>query len=94
MRSTMTTANHKTINSPGTVLIYESPDNGNTVYARLPGSDNRYLVHNHPSIAINTARSRRSNRLLKIMMLSEDDPTLDDALKSLEALYIIKYGHD
>jgi len=94
MRSMMTTASHEKINSPGTVLIYESPDNGKTVYARLPGSDQRYLVHNHPSIAINAERSRRSNRLLKILALSEDDPTLADALKSLEALYILKYGDD
>jgi hypothetical protein len=90
----MTTVSHKKINNPGTALIYESPDNGNTVYARLPGSDQRYLVHSHPSIPINVERSRRSNRLLKIMALSEDDPTLADALKSLEALYILKYGDD
>jgi hypothetical protein len=90
----MTTESHKKIGYPETVLIYESPDNGKTVYARLPGSTERYLVHTHPSIAIKAQRSKRSNRLLKIMDLSEDDPTLDDALKSLEALYILKYGDD
>lgn len=81
-------------NTPETCLIYESPDGGKTVYARQLGSDERYLVSKDPALIEREKTAVRANRLLSILRMSETDCTIKDALEKLEALYILKYGHE
>ena len=80
---------------PGPQYIYESPDGGQTVYAREHGSDRKYIVKSQESL--NAAREtlrKRVERLLTILVLSETDITLKDSLEQLEVLYILKYGDE
>lgn len=89
----MTTASN--LNGPEVRYIYESPDGGKTVYKREMGSDKRVIVVQEGSEwDIRQRAAARANRLLTILRLSEEDPTLNDALEQLEALYILKYGDD
>ena len=74
--------------------IYESPDGGQTVYAREIGSDRKILVKQDPAIIERQKIATRANRLMTILKLSQTDTTLKDALEQLEALYILKYGDD
>lgn len=73
-------------------LIYESPDGGKTVYAREIGTDKRYIIKNDDGGFKRQEMYKRSKRLVRILNLAENDPTLNDALQKLEALYILKYG--
>jgi hypothetical protein len=77
-----------------TRYIYESPDGGQTVYAREIGSDRKILVKQDPAIIERQKIATRANRLMTILKLSQTDTTLKDALEQLEALYILKYGDD
>ena len=81
------------VNRPVT-KIYESPDGGKTVYVREAGSDLKTLLTRDPEQTKLEQAIARANRLLIILKLSDEDPTLKDALEALEALYILKYGND
>lgn len=74
----MTTENKKT--------IYESPDGGKTVYARLEGSSERNLHKEY----IDENVFRRKERFLKwkkILSEAENNQPLQDLLDQAEALY-------
>lgn len=75
-----------------TRYIYESPDGGQTVYAREIGSDTRFIVKQNSAIIERQKIAVRANRLMTILKQSETDITLRDALEQLEALYILKYS--
>lgn len=75
-----------------TRYIYESPDGGQTVYAREIGSDTRFIVKQDSAIIERQKIAVRANRLMTILKQSETDITLRDALEQLEALYILKYS--
>lgn len=90
----MTIVSNVIATDPVASLIYESPDNGKTIYARQPGSDKRMLVNDNPDLQYRMQVAMRSNRLLQILKLSETDITIRDALEALESLYILKYGYD
>ncbi len=81
------------VNRPVT-KIYESPDGGKTVYVREAGSDLKTLLTRDPEQTKLEQAIARANRLLIILKLSDEDPTLKDALEALEALYILKYNDD
>lgn len=85
------TANN--VNRPVT-KIYESPDGGKTVYVREAGSDLKTILTRDPEQTKLQTAIDRANRLLVILKLSDEDPTLKDALEALEALYILKYNDD
>ena len=74
--------------------IYESPDGGKTVYVREAGSDLKTLLTRDPEQTKLEQAIARANRLLIILKLSDEDPTLKDVLEALEALYILKYNDD
>ena len=75
-------------------LIYESPDGGKTIYAREIGTDVKFLVKRDPYVIERQRIAKRANRLLAILKVAETDITLNDALEQLEALYLLKYGHE
>jgi hypothetical protein len=74
------------IKSVEELIIYESPDGGKTVYSRKGGSSSRELVKMNPE-------DRITNRWLKLkeaIILAQDDPSLDDAIKTVEILLELK----
>ena len=79
---------------PEAQYVYESPDGGLTVYRREIGTDKRYLVKQDAEAVERAKNANRANRLLAILKLAETDITLRDALEQLEALYLLKYGHE
>jgi hypothetical protein len=70
-------------------FIYESPDNGKTVYARKYGSSARHLVIGRDFVKETFRKIKRQDRLMKICELAETNPTINDQLLKLEELYIL-----
>jgi len=67
-------------------LVYESPDKGQTIYARQPGSLDRTLIYKSAEVRAND----RWYKLKEIVHMAQTDPTLNDALSKLEMLYALK----
>ena len=67
-------------------LIYESPDNGQTIYARKHGSIDRTLVYE----SMEKRADRRWYKLKEIVHMAQTDTTINDALSKLEMLYALK----
>jgi hypothetical protein len=66
-------------------LVYESPDGGNTVYARQAGSIERTLVYKSPaSHLINRHALWRD-----ILSIAPQYPSLDKAIRDAELIYEI-----
>lgn len=68
------------------LIIYESPDGGKTVYSRNSGSSSRALVKMNPEDKI----TDRWLKLKQAVILAQNDPTLDDAIKTIEILLELK----
>jgi len=68
-------------------VIFESPDGGKTIYAREVSSLKRSLFHKDTEVSKEENLAIRSKRMLRIIRLAEDNPTLRDALEKLEMLY-------
>lgn len=66
-------------------LVYESPDGGNTVYARQVGSNERTLVHQSPAVHLNN----RYHKWRDILNLASEYPALDRAVSEAELIYEI-----
>lgn len=67
-------------------LVYESPDGGQTIYARKQGSPDRTLIHQSMEARANL----RWYKLKEIVHLAQTDPVINDALSKLEMLYVLK----
>lgn len=66
-----------------TTYIYESPDDGKTVYAREHGSNERRLV----GYKYDCNLKKQQETLLEIIKLSEENPALKKALENLFLVY-------
>lgn len=75
---------------PMSGLIFESPDNGKTVYARLPGDTHRTLYHVDPVWKKEQELSARWFKLKEAVFMADSDPTLNDAISTVEMLYALK----
>lgn len=72
--------------------IYESPDGGKTVYARTPGSLDRILIYEDPTIIKARKRTDLLEKWERILAAAEFNPTLKDLLDQAETVYeLIKY---
>jgi len=75
--------------TPNSELIYESPDNGETIYAREHGSNKRHLI----SISSNQAKMQKDLKDTQlwheIRQAAEDNPILKTALEQCIILYHI-----
>lgn len=74
-------------------IVYESPDNGTTVYARKIGETVRHLQDNDPNYLKYLKEQEiyhRWERLKPIVYMAETDPTLNDAINKVEMLYALK----
>lgn len=69
------------------VLIFESPDGGRTVYARRPGTDQRYLYSRDPDLDRELADQERQRRWNKILRQRHEDPELDRLCEAVEIYF-------
>lgn len=66
--------------------IYESPDGGETVYARKIGTSEKILIFKSDKIKLH----ERWLNLKPIVEVAEYDISINDLLSKLEMLYVIK----
>ena len=72
---------------PGATYIYESPDGGDTVYARESGSTERTMIGQNIR-AKRLMEEVRENQLWgEIRRMAETNPTLQDALERAKIIY-------
>lgn len=74
----MTTENRK--------VIYESPDGGKTVYARLEGTQDS-ILHVEESDYNHWNRIKRFSKWKEILIEAETNKSLDDLIEPAEAFY-------
>ena len=73
--------------TPGATYIYESPDGGQTVYAREFGSKERKLVGESLSVKTNRELMQESQLWHDIRVAARDNPALQDALDRAIIIY-------
>ena len=80
------------IKSTEEILIYESPDGGKTVYSRKMGEPvtSRQLHSVDPVWQKEQELQVRWVNLKPAVFMADSDPTLDDAIKKVEMLYLLK----
>jgi hypothetical protein len=66
-------------------VIYESPDKGNTVYARTTGSNERTLVN----VERMPNWRARWHKWEEIMKVAETNTALNDLVKQAEMVYVL-----
>ena len=71
--------------------VYESPDNGKTVYRRKIGSNDRYLHSTDPELQATLNEMHLSKEWQRIRELARDDPALQDMVDQLRVYYRLKY---
>jgi ATP:corrinoid adenosyltransferase len=70
-------------------MIYDSPDFLGTFHVGEHGSSSRSLPKTHEWLEKANRLAKRKERLLKICILAETNPTLNDQLLKLEELYML-----
>lgn len=81
------------IKSTEEIIIYETSDGGKTVYSRKPGETVRHL-HSVDSVWQKEQELNvRWVNLKEAVYMADSDPTLDDAIKRVEMLYLLKKNH-
>jgi hypothetical protein len=75
------------VNKITEVTIFESPDGGRTVYARQPGSANRELYSQDPSLQQELKELESQKRWVNIFQARCDNPELDHLCEQVEILY-------
>ena len=75
--------------SPQDKFIYESPDKGNTIYARPFGADlaQRKKVYENPEMLEEKAFFERWHMYRDILEVSKDNEVLAKLLEQVEILY-------
>jgi hypothetical protein len=69
------------------VTIFESPDGGRTVYARQPGSTDRELHSQDPSLQQELKELESQKRWVDIFQARKDNPELNHLCEQVEILY-------
>lgn len=78
------------IKSTEEIIIYETPDGGKTVYSRKAGEAVRQLHSVDPQWQKEQDLQVRWVNLKAAVFMADSDPTLDDAIKKVEMLYLLK----
>ena len=74
--------------NPG--YVYESPDGGNTIYRRLPGTSQRDLVKENTTLI---AQLREDQLWGQIRRMARTDAALQDILERAIIYYNLKRDH-
>ena len=75
--------------SPDDKFIFESPDKGNTIYARPLGADiaQRKKIYENPEMLEEKAFYERWHMYRDILEASQNNPTLTKLLEQVEIIY-------
>jgi hypothetical protein len=68
-------------------LVYESPDGGGTVYARLPGSTERWIVSKSDEVLEKENMAREDLLWKKIRKAAKENKVLKDAIDRVIIIY-------
>ena len=69
------------------LTIFESPDGGRTVYARTPGSLERKMHWQDPSVQRELEELEAQKRWVDIFQARRDNPELDRLCEQIEVFY-------
>jgi hypothetical protein len=69
------------------LTIFESPDGGRTVYARQPGSADRKLHWQDPSLQQELKELENQKRWVDIFQARQTNPELDHLCEQVELMY-------
>ncbi len=72
---------------PGANIIYESPDNGETVYARYAGESERWLVGQSTKAQTRVESIRETQLWHDIRLAAKSNPALQEALERAIIIY-------
>jgi hypothetical protein len=72
---------------PGANIIYESPDNGETVYARYAGESERWLVGQSIKAQTRVESIRETQLWHDIRLAAKSNPALQEALERAIIIY-------
>ena len=72
---------------PGANIIYESPDNGDTVYARYAGETERWMVGQSTKAKDRIALIKEDKLWGEIRRAARSNQVLQDALDRVKILY-------
>ena len=75
---------------PGTKYIYESPDGGDTVYAREPGKTERVMIGQNTRAKSRVEQLEEDKLWGEIRRLAKTDPGLADLLDRAKVYYQLK----
>ncbi len=75
--------------TPGATYVYESPDGGETVYAREIGSTERRLIGKSYKAVLKEELMTEIDLFKKMFIAAKDDPALKDALERAKMLYYL-----
>lgn len=73
--------------TPGATYVYESPDGGETVYAREVGSTERRLIGKSYKAVLKEELNSEVELFKKIHMAAKNDPILKEAIERVKLLY-------
>ncbi len=73
--------------TPGATYVYESPDGGETVYAREIGSTERRLIGKSYKAVLKEELNSEVELFKKIHMAAKNDPILKEAIERVKLLY-------
>ncbi len=72
-----------------TSCVYESPDGGETVYAREIGSQERRLVSKSHKAVLKEELTSEVEIFKKMFIAAKNDPALKDAMERAKMLYYL-----
>jgi len=76
--------------TPGATYIYESPDGGDTVYAREAGSSNRVMIGQNTRAKSLIEKIQEDKLWGEIRRMAEDDPGMAELLDRAKIYYQLK----
>ena len=79
---------------PGATYIYESPDGGQSVYAREAGSKERKLIGERLSANTNRKLMQESQLWHDIKVAARTNPTLQEALDRVIIIYNLSKSNE
>lgn len=71
-------------------IVYESPDGGRTIFTRKVGEIERHLHYKDPELEREQKINKRWLNLKEAVFMADSDVSLDDAIKRVEILHVLK----
>lgn len=75
---------------PNTKYIYESPDGGDTVYAREPGKTERVMIGQNTKAKSRVEQIQEDKLWGNIRRMAKTDPGMGELLEQVKIYYYLK----